>query len=738
MRHKQLYIKDIKTKDVSDKSDTEIDSNFNNITPRVADKKGVKFKLFNKKSSRKQKKQRSRRFYVVLLIVLLFLTLLTSLGIYYIYLPAQRVYRSAKNIQDNTETLLVELQNKDISNLEDRLENIQTEIDKVSTEIDRYDFLQNLDQTKGYYKNFQQGQVILDKSNALITKILPELKNILEISGFKTDDTQQIVSSEGEDEEGATSLILKELPKYLALYESIKPDILDILQEVKKIDHNYVPSLAGLDIKDDLEELNVFIDEYPELSDQVMALMEKMPDLLGSNEPTTYMLVLQNETEMRSSGGLITSVGNVTVANGEIQDNIFLTDTWNLENYISYTLGIDSGYRNIYGQLHLMDLNCGAYYLRAQDTGLYPDLHATMSIFKDYYNIASEYNPADYKPYKHAIMLNYQFSEDLLKILPPIEVEGFGTVTADNLYDFIKADSDKLDRPAGEDRKVIISKIAEALKKQVFNLKLSEMPQLINTIINSFKAKNIALYSPDATMQEYFDNYGLSGRSVKNFDGDYFQFNEAQNCSLKLNKYIRDDVNLTVRINNDGSINNSVKVKWYQTKVYDPSISNFYSPSLNFSYRAWLRFFLPNDTSDINSDGFSRSGYTYYYPREYYDDVMNKQVSDNIIQFDHRRFEESDPIERDEINISYRLPGSINYIEDGGYKLLLEKHPGKAWEKYIINIEHNGGVYTTEFILDRDKILTYKDGVIQVDNYDKKLDWLLTLLGRIPWENLKD
>jgi len=41
------------------------------------------------------------------------------------------------------------------------------------------------------------------------------------------------------------------------------------------------------------------------------------------------------------------------------------------------------------------------------------------------------------------------------------------------------------------------------------------------------------------------------------------------------------------------------------------------------------------------------------------------------------------------------------------------------------------------FVLDRDKVLTFKNGIITVDNYDKRLDWVNALLNRIPWDSIK-
>src|SRR5690606_11349296 len=142
-------------------------------------------------------------------------------------------------------------------------------------------------------------QVILNKSDLLITDVLPDLKNLLEITGFKTQKTPEdygIITPETEEstsesDEGAITLILKEMPRYLNLYNEIEPRIIEILQEFKKINPDYLPSIGSFDLKDNLAEINTFADEFPSISKKTVDFLKEMPQLLGSEEPTTYLLI---------------------------------------------------------------------------------------------------------------------------------------------------------------------------------------------------------------------------------------------------------------------------------------------------------------------------------------------------------------------------------------------------------------------------------------------------------------
>ncbi len=689
----------------------------------------------------------------LLIVIFIALAIFLSTGflIYrYIYTPLNAINNSVNNIEANAYGMIEEFNKKDLSNIDTRFGNIQDEIDKVDSQINKFEFLKNYKYTKGYYENLQIGRNILKKTDALLVQTLPELKNVLNKSGFKVEQGDDIIylnattgSENGENEEpSALNLVLEEMPLYLELYEKTEPQIIDIFSEIKKINPEYVPSIGGKDSKEKFNEINSFIDEFPELSSKTQNLLKYVPDLIGANgESARYLLILQNETEMRSSGGLITAYGYTTFKDGQLED-IELTDILNMQNDLWSTKYPMPRY-NIYGQLTLMGHNCGGSEARVQDLGLYPDIYVTIRDFEEYYALVQPFYPEAYPEYDHILVINHHFAQKLMELVQPLSIEGHGEVTASNLFDFIKLSTDDPANAYSSERKGIVKDIANVAKDKFVELPLSDTPKIINTLLNAFLAKDIAVVSKDPQIQEYLDGYDLSGRMVNDFPGDYFNLSEAQNCSLKLNKWVKDTVYQDIYINEDGSIRKEVKVKWRQPQFYDPSLSKHYDEDLSHRYRAWVRIIAPAGVPDFDSDGYSKSGYIYYWPFQYYDEIMNKEVSDNIIMFDHRRFTEEDPIEKQELNVNYSLPANINYNNDGGYKLLIQKHPGKSWENnmfedYVINIHHKDKTYTTNFSLERDKVITYKNGIIAVDNYQKSMDWVLTLINQIPFDKLKN
>ncbi len=665
--------------------------------------------------------------------------------IQFVVLPGFKVLGYLENIQSNASLLIQDLSVKNIANIDTYLSNVQDELSKIDSEISKFEFLKTIDQTKGYYENFKTGSRILDKINTLIEYSIPKLKNILVATGFSTDRNQASVLGtlgSGVEEESSISLILKEFLQYLELYKDIEPQIIGIFNEIAEVDLNYVPTLPGVDISGRLESINNLGVEFPVLSDKTINFIKYLPDLLGSKEDSTFLVVMQNEAEMRSSGGILTAYGDVTLRNGEISEEIKLEDTTILQLDLWGT-GEAMPHNNIYGQAYLMNSGCGATEARAQDSNHYPDLYESLMLFKDYYDLAQIYYPANYPSYDNMLILNFNFAQNILSLVSPLFVEGFGEVNAETLFSFIKAETDNAEKYQSyqQGRKDIIGQVSDAVKEKLFDLPYSDIPKIVDIIVKAFQSRDLGLASKNPEMQAYYDAYGMSGRYAKDVKGDYFSLAEAQNCSLKLNRWVRNTVDHYVGFSPDGSVYREVKVKWQQPQIFNGIFYGQYDSTLRFAYRAWVRFVMPVNTYNIESDGFNRSGYLYYYPKEYYDEVFNKQVSDNIVWFDHRRFDESDPIEKEEMNVSYNLPPTINYINDGEYSLLLQKHPGKPWgETHNILIKDaNEQTYSISVVLDRDKIVKFKNGVLSVDNYDTSLDWLKTdIIDRLPFDKLQN
>ncbi len=691
-------------------------------------------------------KRKKRVWVIIIILIALFLF------VYLAVLPVLRILNFKDNISSSISQILNVIETKDGQKIDAAFTEIKSEINGLRGELGKFEFLRFIGPFYGYYQNLAAINNILELGNTILDNVNIDLKAIM----VKTDASQ--------DSSDNITFILKDLPMYLDLYKKIEPKVKLLFNEILKLDINYLPSVASFNLSDGVGRLKSIGNNFDEISKNALDILSNAPELLGLNEKTTYMVLLQSISEQRASGGLITAVGNLSFLNGELNSDIILEDTWTLENFLRYTVGVHAGpktyeygndkrpfvnqyygfYQNFGGQRYLMSgyneitsWECGSLELRFQDAGVYPDIYESVDILKDYYELATSYDPVTYPSYDYVLVANDTFFKNIMTLIEPIEVEGIGTVTPENFYNIIKSQTDTI---VGEGRKDIIKNLANLAKEKFFNLKPSDLPKILDVFIKSFYAKDLALISPNnQTMQEFFDRFNLSGRIPKEFNGDYFQLSEAQNCALKLNNWVRDSVEHTVYINSDGTISKKVATTWIQPQVYSKKIPPFqYDTTTQKIYRAWIRYLVPKDSMDFNSDGYSKSDYLLYYPQNYFDPTINKEISDNIIAFDHRRLKEEDPIPSLTLTVEYTLPKTINFESNKEYVLLLQKHPGKSWEeddyaspggeKHFINIILNGELFSTSTSLDRDKIIIFRNGEFEVVNYNTSFDWIVNTI----------
>ena len=142
------------------------------------------------------------------------------------------------------------------------------------------------------------------------------------------------------------------IPEILAILETASPQLAVAQKSVdgalgayEQIDADHLsPKTKPL-----FDKIDPFI---PFLGDGMVAF-NALPKVLGASEfgPQTYLVLLQNEDELRATGGFITAVGTVTIDQGEIlafkvDDSYALDDfakiypapPWQLFNYMNSSM----------------------------------------------------------------------------------------------------------------------------------------------------------------------------------------------------------------------------------------------------------------------------------------------------------------------------------------------------------------------------------------------------------------
>ncbi len=101
----------------------------------------------------------------------------------------------------------------------------------------------------------------------------------------------------------------------------IQPKVVSANQKLQRQvqDYNNLPQPTIEQIKGPYDQGKEKLDDLAANVQSLSGAMNMLPDFLGSKEPQTYAIMALTTSEARSSGGLVGSVGEMTIQNGVIQ-----------------------------------------------------------------------------------------------------------------------------------------------------------------------------------------------------------------------------------------------------------------------------------------------------------------------------------------------------------------------------------------------------------------------------------
>lgn len=449
-----------------------------------------------------------------------------------------------------------------------------------------------------------------------------------------------------------------------ALSDSQKKEILQKLQEssprierayseieLAEIELSKIPSFGKL--KQIKEAENILTERLPELKqilNQVTVVAKILPGVAGYPEEQTYLFILQNNTEMRPTGGFWGSYGILKVKDGKIID--FKTDdTYNLDQQSD--INVDPPW-----QLPLLtNPDMDSWYFR--DANWSPDFPTTAEKGIWFYHEEG----GNEQKIDGMIAITPTLIEYLLEIVGPITVDGT-TFTSENLTEQLEIEVEQSYKEKGleiHERKGIIGDIANVLMDRLFTLPREQWADLIEVVNKSFEEKHIFVYLRNEPSQEFIEEQNYAGK-IRYTEGDYLMVVDANMAALKTDYYVDRSESYDVKINKDkGEVtltlhykNNAPGFSWKTTR-----------------YRTWVRIYTPQGSQLVSING-NEKGSQYYQSNEPYE-IIDEKGKTSI-----GTFISVEPGEQKDVVFNYQLPSSLisTIMDSKTYDLLIQKQGG--------------------------------------------------------------
>lgn len=377
-----------------------------------------------------------------------------------------------------------------------------------------------------------------------------------------------------------SSLSLASRIKNLAV--ELKPAVTEMelaLKNSQNIGLNHLPS----------EHQEKFIKLKNSLPDAVLGLRQLRDsanfavNVLGERGLKRYLLVFQNDNELRATGGFMGSFALVDFKNGKIEKVVIPEGgTYDLRAGFNQKMAPPKA-------LSLLNNNVWEF----QDSNWWPDFPTSAQ------NVKWFYEKSGGPSIDGVIAINSSFLGKLLTVTGPIDLPQYGKkIGADN-FELELQKSIELEATEKTKPKKILGELSPILLERLLNVEPKDIFNLAEAFAGGLSAKEIQMYFADNELQQFALSNNWGGSSVAKSGQDYLQVVSTNIGGGKTDNVIKQKIYHHAEIQNDGSVIVSVLL---ERNHFGPT-DNFFTQQSNNSY---LRFYVPLGSELIKAVGFDQ------------------------------------------------------------------------------------------------------------------------------------
>jgi hypothetical protein len=502
-----------------------------------------------------------------------------------------------------------------------------------------------------------------------------------DILGFKQEGDG--VEKEEEKTQDRIQFLMETGPELAKNIDAITQDIKEAKELLAKVDTKYLPEdWRGQPIRSHFVNLKEALGGNLDFISGLGPVLENLPYFLGQDETKTYLVIFQNDAELRPSGGFLTAYAILEVENGQVTP-VLSQDIYDLDNRFN---------RRIEAPRPIAEYLPNVYYWNLRDMNLSPDFVVSMDRFYQHYQEVPGTRDVD-----GILAVDTKFLSSLLEVLGPIGVAGWGDFSAepdercDGCPQVVYRLESIITRPLGtlvSDRKAVIGPLMHSILLNMTGSPAEKIPDLFQALIGGIKQKNILFYALEEDKQAALEELDISGR-IKDFsDGDYFLLVDTNFAGAKSNLFINQEIEQKFTVDKDGTITKEVKIRYANPAPASDCNLESGGLCLNGLYRNWFRIYVPKGSQLIEMRGSETEPLVY--------EELEKTVFEGFYGDKYPLYPDGGT---NTINLEYQLP--FKYDSNEGFSLLIQKQPGTKNHPHQVCWNED----CQEFDLEADKIL---------------------------------
>lgn len=372
--------------------------------------------------------------------------------------------------------------------------------------------------------------------------------------------------------------------------------------------------------------------------------------LSSSQEEKTFLILFQNDMELRPGGGYIGSFGILKLKDGKVtfvdtHDTNIFDDRTQTNVPLPYPMAKMLGIKD----------------WELRDSNWSPDFPTNAQKAEEFYHLEGGGEQFD-----GVVAVSTNVLTTFLEITGPVSIEGYpGEYNSENavlkLEYQVERGYKEQDIEKGK-RKYVMKDLSRALISKAQNMSLAKKRDLLLAIEKNLQEKDIMLYFHDEFLQNKIEQIGWSGEVLDN-DSDFLMLVDANLGSLKSDMYIKRQMHYTIdfsgakpKANLKITYNHTADAKDWLTK----------------DYNGYLRIYVPEGSWLTAAKNTGEGSFGGEFGKKYFGFIYKIPIGTEKT-----------------LELDYDLPYSVTWE---GYDLLVQKQAGVSEIPTKITVINEDGI----------------------------------------------
>jgi hypothetical protein len=549
----------------------------------------------------------SHRWHTVGLVSLaLTLVLVTVAGTlaWHTYQVAERLQLQARDAARQGQSAYDLFKAQDLPASRAALQKLQTQLQEMDLTYHQLSWYGHVPYAVAYFRDGEAGLTAAAHGLAAAERALVTLEPYADVLGFAGEG-----SFEGGTAEDRLTLLLQTIDKVFPELDAITADVEQMQQHLNSIDpERYPEHFRGYEIQSNIIKAQEMSAAAVAGLVEYRPALQQLPAVAGAGgERKKYLILFQNDNELRPTGGFLTAYAIITVEDGKVTPEKS-DDIYELDKKFTKRLPIPE--------------QLGRYltterYWNLRDMNISPDFKTSIETFFEYYQGV----PGEPDDIDGIIAVDTEFLTNLLTILGPVEVPGYGTFSAEtdprcDCPQIIYVLSEIITRPTPyirEDRKGILGPLMRAILTKAYGAPRQQWPELVALTERSVGGRHLQMYFLDPEAQAAAEVVGAAGLMSPPAVGesDFLGIVNSNLGGAKSNLFVEYSAKKSVSQPENGRITNTLEISYRNTRRADNCNLEAGLLCLNSTLRDWTRLYLPEGAELIEAQGFTESPRTY-------------------------------------------------------------------------------------------------------------------------------